>query len=73
MAEHKVTVSGMHRPGWSGAPSLDRPLPLLQLCGSWLAEEVGLYPGCQVRVLTEEGRLVVVVKGYEDAFGVEEA
>ena len=69
MAEHKVTVSGLYRPGWSRAPALDRPLPLLQLGG--LAEEAGLYPGCQVRVLTEEGRLMMVVKGYEDTFGVE--
>jgi hypothetical protein len=71
MSERKMTVSGLYRSGWSAAPSLQQPQPLLQLSGQWLAEEVGLYPGCPVRVLTEEGRLVVVVRGYEDAFGVE--
>lgn len=71
MGEHKMTVSGMHEPGWSRTPSLERPRPLLQLCGRWLEEEVGLYPGCQVRVLAEHGRLVVVMREYEAGFGVE--
>lgn len=71
MRERQMTVSGLHEPGWSATPSLERPLPLVQLCGRWLVEEVGLYPGCQVRVLAEKGRVVIVARGYEDAFGVE--
>jgi hypothetical protein len=71
MSEHKLTVSALYRPGWSEAPVQLRAVPLLQLSGRWLEEEVGLYPGCAVRVQAEEGRLVVVVRGYEGAFGME--
>lgn len=60
MAERKLTVSGLYRPGWHAFPQRQR-MPLLQLAGPWL-EEAGFYPGAEVQVRVESGRLVVVLR-----------
>ena len=70
MREQKLTVSGLFRPERHVFP-LREQLPLLQLAGPWL-EKAGFYPGAQVAVRAEPGRLVVVLRGRdEDALGEE--
>jgi hypothetical protein len=66
MREEKLRVSGFYRPGWSAAPSLERPSPLLLLVGSWLAE-AGFAPGDEVRVTGRDGRLQVVRRELDDS------
>lgn len=63
MAEHKLTVAGLFRPGWHAFPQRQR-MPLLQLAGPWL-EEAGFYPGAEVKVRVEAGRLVVELRELE--------
>ncbi len=63
LREQKLTVSGLYRPGWHVFP-LREQVPLLQLAGPWL-EKAGFYPGAQVSVRPEPGRLVVVLRGRD--------
>lgn len=58
MAEQRLTVSGLYRPGWHAWPSRASQIPLLQLAGSWL-EDVGFSVGSEVQVYAEPGRVVV--------------
>ena len=56
--EHKLTVSGLYRPGWHAFPE-DERLPHLPLMGRWLWE-AGFGVGTRVKVdVVAEGELVV--------------
>lgn len=63
MAERKLTVAGLFRPGWHALPERQQ-MPLLQLAGPWL-EEAGFFPGAEVKVRVEAGRLVVELRELE--------
>lgn len=58
MSERKMTVSGLHAPGWHNVPSRQQ-VPMLLLAGLWM-RDAGFYPGCHVRVgVVGEGRVVI--------------
>ena len=60
----KLTVTGLFRPGWHAFP-LREQVPLLQLVGPWL-ERAGFFPGAQVTVRVQQGRLVVVLRNRDE-------